>query len=514
MLSPIPFSDFLMEALRGVLLAMLMVYFWYVGKRERLGNQVGWKFILAGLAILVLAVAVDVADDVHQWRAIILFGEVSLGLVVEEIFGYALGLTLFMIGVIKWISLVASHNRMKEQIEKTNISLQAEIEERKQLQAQLIHSEQLAAVGTLAGGVAHEFNNINTSVLGYSELGLNGNVRPEETELYLNKIRAAALRARDITNNLLTFAGKSSGRRMPRSLVDIAEDTLALVEGQFRTEGVVFRKKMSPLPNSMMEGSQIGQIVLNFLINANHALIGREKRIITLESGVNGEAEIWLKVSDTGCGIPKENLSKIFTPFFSTKGEHAEKNSPQVAVRGTGIGLSVCHSIAENHGGRIEVESEPGLGSSFTLVLPLQEGRGHETPLDGKEPVASVFDGKVLILDDEPDVREVVSLAVQSAGGEAVACADANEALSLVAQNDVDVVLVDLQMPMIPGAEFIRKMQELKLENPPACIVLTGKVRSSLDVELAGLEVDCIISKPFEISDFCFAIAGALAGRK
>lgn len=241
--------------------------------------------------------------------------------------------------------------------------------ERERLQEQLIRSDRLAAMGTLVGGMAHEFNNINVSVMGFSELALRGEGLSGETREFLDRIFRAARRARAITNNLLDFSQLRSITREPVALDAALREALELVRAQFEKEGIVFDLLLEPLPPSSMDRDLIVQVFLNLLTNARHALLEAPTRRITLETGLD-KGRAMARVVDAGCGIPADRLSQIFTPFYSTKGEHAGGGA-LARVRGTGLGLSVSHTIVRQHDGEILVESTPGSGTSVTVRLPL-----------------------------------------------------------------------------------------------------------------------------------------------
>lgn len=256
------------------------------------------------------------------------------------------------------------------------ISLRAEraIRNQESLQEQLIRSDRLAAIGTMVGGVAHEFNNINVTVMGFSQLALSRDDLEEDLRGHLNRINRAARRAQSITQDLLDFVRRDKGTIEQGNLAAAAGEALGLVREQYRKEGIVIRDRIESLPDSTMNREQIVQVVLNVLTNARHAMCEREEMVLTVETGVRGN-QLSARVTDTGCGIPTERLPQIFTPFYSTKGEYAG-DDVMARFKGYGLGLSVCHTIVSNHGGDISVVSVEGEGTTFTISLPLGEGGG------------------------------------------------------------------------------------------------------------------------------------------
>lgn len=241
------------------------------------------------------------------------------------------------------------------------------------LQEDLIRSDRLAALGTLVGGMTHEFNNINLTVMGFSQLLLERDDLPAEVVDYLQRINRAAGRANTITNSLLDFSRKGGGSYRRGNIAAAVAEALSLIRGPYEKEGIVVRDLVESVPDSSMDHDQIVQVLLNIVTNSRHAMVDRDRKVLTVRTGREG-AMVYASVSDTGCGIPAEHLSQVFTPFYSTKGEHAGGGG-QTKIRGTGLGLSVSHTIMKNHGGDISLESRAGEGTVFTISLPvMREG--------------------------------------------------------------------------------------------------------------------------------------------
>ncbi len=245
-----------------------------------------------------------------------------------------------------------------------------DISERKAAEEALIRSERFAAVGTLATGVAHQYNNLNMSVLGYTEMALNQPGLTPTLENWLQNIRKSALRIREITNNLLVLSRPLETPGKSENLNEIMQRALSLFTALFQEEGIEVVCRWGELPRRELEASQIQQCFVHLLTNAYHALLEREQKRIEIETLVDSDA-IVARIADTGCGILPERLRHIFTPFYSTKGEHATRGSPLVRVRGVGLGLSVTQAIIKKHGGEITVQSESDKGTVVTIRLPL-----------------------------------------------------------------------------------------------------------------------------------------------
>jgi signal transduction histidine kinase len=233
-----------------------------------------------------------------------------------------------------------------------------------QLRQQLLRAQRLSSVGTLASSVAHEFNNILTTIINYAKLGLRAEGDEAVRTQALEKILKGSQRAATIISSMLGFARNSSSQRELTDLAALIEEVLILTEKDLSKHRVQVETKFQARPQAPVVRGQIEQILLNLIINARQAMPrGGRLRIEVRENVQTQMAEI--RISDTGVGIPPEQLRLIFEPFYSTKepDEHGHG--------GSGLGLSVCRQIIEQHQGRIRVESLVGKGSTFTVKLPL-----------------------------------------------------------------------------------------------------------------------------------------------
>ena len=387
-----------------------------------------------------------------------------------------------------------------------------DITERKHSEEMLILAERMAAVGTMASGVAHEFNNIHTGVLGYAELGSRLEGIPESARAYFKTIHNASLRARDLTENLLSCSTQRSSQRLPADLNMTIRESYALVKREFINDGVDIECDFGDIPYLLMDHAQVGQVVLNFLINAHHSMIGCPEKKVRISSGVS-EGHAWVKVTDSGCGIPEDKYKKIFTPFFSTKGAHARSGSPQATVRGTGLGLAVCHTIAKNHNGRIDVVSKVGFGSSFTFSLPMNDVSEEVLALQVEDPKSFVNPeqgSRILVVDDEQNVRELIMQVLTSQGYEVIVTDDGSEGLQIIRDERVDLVLVDMQMPKMSGLDFLGQLQTIEEGRRPVAVVVTGKISDDTASEQADLDVYGSLAKPFAIDELQSLVHSAI----
>jgi PAS domain S-box-containing protein len=242
-----------------------------------------------------------------------------------------------------------------------SVHVTRDVTERKRMEEQLMMTDRLASVGELASGIAHELNNPLTSVIGFSQLLMESNI-PDSIKEDLNTVYSEAQRAATIVKNLLTFARKHAPVKQLSQVNTIIEDVLRLRAYEHKVNNIEVDKRLaSTLPEIMADHFQMQQVFLNIIVNAEFAMLqahGKGKLVITTEK-VNSIIKVTF--TDDGPGIPKENMKRLFTPFFTTK----------EVGKGTGLGLSICHGIVSEHGGRIYAESEFGKGATFVVELPL-----------------------------------------------------------------------------------------------------------------------------------------------
>ncbi len=252
---------------------------------------------------------------------------------------------------------------MITQLRSTQVELRARMEAQRSAENRLIQAAKLAAVGEMAAGIAHELNNPLTSVTGFAELALDDIPADSETHKDLEIVLREALRARSVVRRLLDFARQSESTRARASLNEVVDDVVALSRHLIHTSGVELKLDLEVnLPWVVMDANQMKQVLLNLVHNALQAMPnGGEMNIMTETVSRNNRDWVVVSVTDTGVGIPQLEQPRIFEPFYTTKGNQG----------GTGLGLSVTYGIITDHGGQIDVESQPGIGSKFTVWLPL-----------------------------------------------------------------------------------------------------------------------------------------------
>jgi PAS domain S-box-containing protein len=382
--------------------------------------------------------------------------------------------------------------------------LQIQLNALRQAQARLVQSEKLAAIGQLAAGIAHELNNPLTSVVLYSQLlqqeNLGGAVQAN-----LEKVVAEALRAGKIVRGLLDFARQRPIHREPVQVNEALRNSLDLISYELDAAGVkVTLNLSSDLPTITADLYQLTQVFINLIQNAIQAMQGipgpRELEIVT-ECGPSGRSPsgsdpcpvVRIRFRDTGPGIPEEVLPRIFDPFFTTKAEGS----------GTGLGLSICHGIVGEHDGNIAVESTPGQGTAFIVELPVAAAEEERHPRREERPLMEPAgkQSRVLIIDDEPNVQDVLAKTLSGRGFMVETAGDGEEGLARLAELEFDVILCDFRMPNFSGMDFYRRIQSEKPRLSSKIIFITGDTANLATRRFIEENDLSILEKPFELPD-------------
>lgn len=344
-------------------------------------------------------------------------------------------------------------------------SLLQEITERVNLEKHLQQSDRMNAVGQLAAGVAHDFNNILTIITGHTGLLLVNPSLPPQFRPELGRVEGAALRAANLTRQLLTFSRKQAMFPQPLHLAKVVENTTSML-GRLLGANIKLTVRISDqVPPVEADPAMIEQVLTNLVLNARDAIVGAGAITVTLDATAisketatqNPNAQpglaVCLAVGDTGSGIPAEQLPRIFEPFYTTK----------PTGRGTGLGLSVVHGIIQQHKGWITVDSTPGQGSTFSVFLPPTSRPvvNAATGAPATPPVASARTRTILLAEDEAMVRELARATLQRAGYRVFEANDGHEALQLWRQHrsEIDLLLTDMVMPNgMTGCELSQRL--------------------------------------------------------
>ncbi len=237
-------------------------------------------------------------------------------------------------------------------------------------------AEQLIAVNILAGGVAHRFNNLFAGIIGYADMI---KMKSEEGDgrvptKYIDGLIDSSIKAKEIVGQMTKFANIKVDDKTPEllNLNDLVLNAVKLLEEELNVDGVEVRLNLRSTQETLADRFDINEVLLAFIVNAKHAMLETEDACLVVETIDDGEM-VLLSVTDNGCGIKAEDIDKLFLPFYTKKGEFADKETAQCEVRGNGLGLSFSHTIITDSGGTIEVESEEGVGSTFTLRLPVNK---------------------------------------------------------------------------------------------------------------------------------------------
>jgi len=328
------------------------------------------------------------------------------------------------------------------------MGISRDVSERVHAEDHLRESQKMRAVGQLAGGIAHDFNNLLQALLGGIEALRQRGADEATRSRLVEEMAADVQRGAALTRQLLLFVRQEVANLQRLDLGQVAAGAAALLRRLLRENiELVVSNPEEPLPVEADRG-QLEQVLVNLTLNASAAIA--EAGRIEIRTGSLGANQVFLEVSDTGAGIPPEIRSRIFEPFFTTK----------TGAGGTGLGLSVVRSIAAQHGGHVEVQSEVGKGSVFRVVLPRRPGSGVQEAAVAEEvrgPGTRPCAGRVLLVEDEPSAREGLTAMLNMIGCQVAAVGSGEEALARPAGEAYDLLLTDLLLPGMHGGELIRK---------------------------------------------------------
>ena len=391
------------------------------------------------------------------------------------------------------------------------LELYTDVTGERQIQSKMLQTEKMAALGQLVSGIAHELNNPLTAIMGYTQLmlghGLDAGPFSEATKVYQE-----AERARRIVKNLLYFARETTPERTRVDLNEIVERTLALRSYELKIENIVVACELAPgLPQTIADPYQLQQVVLNLLINAEQALLegrGNGRVFIRTSHVIEGVGNrsadrIILEVSDDGPGVPPEIASRIFDPFFTTK-------QPGL---GTGLGLSIVYGIVHQHHGEVAFENQPGGGARFVVEIPVVAAPTTPRAPLLLEPVRTGVApvGRILVVEDEPTVAQLVVDVLREEGHQAEAVLDSQDGLARVSRGHYDLVICDLRMPRLDGPAFYEALVRTGSPVRGHVIFITGDTLSPRTLEFLDHYKLPYLAKPFLVEEIKLAVNRALA---
>ncbi|HET6615387.1 MAG TPA: ATP-binding protein [Dehalococcoidia bacterium] len=384
---------------------------------------------------------------------------------------------------------------MASDVSKAIERLDAQRSQTRLVQERLLQSEKMSSVGQLVSGVAHELNNPLTGIMGFAQLLLLREL-DDTARRQVETIYAEAERASKIVSNLLTFARRRKAQKESANLNTLIDRVLELRNYDLRVRNIDIALDMDPdLPETMLDTNQVQQVLLNIIINAEQAMRseGGEGRLRISTRAQRGA--VVASFADSGPGMSAETLRRIFDPFFTTKD----------AGEGTGLGLTISYGIIEDHGGRIWAESEPGRGTTFLIELPmLSAGNARaepEAPSPPASPEAPRAGRRVLVVDDEDSIKELLTNVLEMDHHEVVLASNGREALDLVRSQPFDLIVSDVKMPIMGGAELYQRLRDEGHPLASRLIFVTGDtVAAETRAFLQGVP-NPVLSKPFRLRD-------------
>jgi PAS domain S-box-containing protein len=389
-----------------------------------------------------------------------------------------------------------------------------DITEQKKLESQLQQSQKMEAIGTLAGGIAHDINNILGIILGNTELAMDDIPNWNPVRLNLEEARIASLRAKDVVRQLLSFARKTEMEKKPTNIIPIVKESFKLLRSSIPTSIEIRQNISKDVDTILADPTQINQILINLCTNADHAMpdggiieiilnnIELDEANTAQHSDLYPGRYVNLTVTDTGHGISQEVIDRIFDPYFTTK----------EVGKGTGMGLSVVHGIVKKHNGAITVKSEPGKGTTFSIFFPAVE----EDAVIESEPTEKLPTGneKILFIDDEPSIVNMTRQMLERLGYEVDTKMSSIEALELFRSkpDQFDLIITDMTMPSMTGDKLVKEVLNIRPDMPTIiCSGFSDKIDAEKAKEIGATEY---IEKPVDKRNLAIKVRGVLDGKK
>ena len=386
-----------------------------------------------------------------------------------------------------------------------------DVSERVMYEDQLRQAHKMEAVGTLAGGVAHDFNNILGIILGCAELASDPLEENHPSSEYLQEIRLSVRRAKEVVRQLLNFSQKSDDVQQPMRIDSLVKQSLKLLRSTTPANIEIQSMIADSGFHVMANPTQIHQVIINLFTNAAHATKEGGTIEVMLKNatsgGTEGKQERWLQltVRDNGCGIAPELLARIFEPYFTTKD----------VGKGSGMGLAVVHGIVSSHGGHIQVSSAPDKGTTFDVFLPAVDPQGHAPPLDDKhvEPLPGGSE-TILVVDDEAVIHGAIRSSLEALGYDVEdfsAPLDALDRLQAAPQR-FDLLITDMAMPKMTGDMLAMKCRAVRPHLPVIlCTGFSERIEGKTPEEL---DVSAVLLKPIDLKTLALAVRQTLDTHK
>ncbi|HUL00040.1 MAG TPA: PAS domain S-box protein [Nitrospirota bacterium] len=389
-------------------------------------------------------------------------------------------------------------------------------DEREKLQAQFIQAQKMESVGRLAGGVAHDFNNMLTAIIGYSDLALQKIDPSSPLHADLEQIRQAAKRSANLTNQLLAFARKQTIAPRVLDLNEMVEEMLKMLRRLIGENIAVIWVPGPGLWHVKIDPTQVDQILANLLVNARDAIDDKgkvtiETRNVVLDKtycaghrGFRSGNFAMLTVSDDGCGMDQETTMHVFEPFFTTK---------EVGL-GTGLGLATVYGIVKQNDGFINVYSEPGKGTTFKIYLPRVESSASSVPAEKPLNLAQGGTETILLVEDEPMILGLSKALLEELGYRVLPTKSPSEAIRLAKEHadKVHLLITDVVMPEMNGRDLAKRLQALF----PGlkCLFMSGYTANAIAHQGVLDEGIHFMQKPFTLNDLAAKVNEAMERRK
>ncbi|MEI6207127.1 MAG: response regulator [Desulfuromonadales bacterium] len=390
-------------------------------------------------------------------------------------------------------------------------------EEKLALEQQLQQAQKLESLGVLAGGIAHDFNNFLSVIIGHCSLA---KLRPTKASDNIRPIEAAAERAAELCQQMLAYAGKSSFTKSLINLRELVDEMVGMSKSTINRNAGIRSNFASDMPLVMADASQIRQVAMNLIINAAEAIgesqgevcVSLAKRAVRADQNEKDYLGAiippgWyacLEVADNGSGMDAETQRRIFEPFYTTK------------FTGRGLGMSAVLGIIKAHGGALQLVSQPGHGSTFTVYLPLQTGdsTGEENPSRPDPSVPWQGSGTVLLVEDEDQVRMIAKELLEMFGFTVVEAVNGKEALEVYRKSaaDITLVLTDIGMPVMDGYALFRELKKLIPELP--IVIYSGFGIAEVTSRIASDDIAGFISKPYRPDQLRDVLKNAVEGAR
>jgi len=371
----------------------------------------------------------------------------------------------------------------------------SDLTERRKFEEQIRQAQKLESIALLAGGIAHEFNNILTGIMGNASLLLQDSASDSETEQRLKDVLRSTERAAALTRQMLAYSGKGRYVIEPVDVSELIRSMSGLITASVSRQVTLRYELTSDLPTVDGDRRQLHQAILSLVQNASEA-VGDAAGAVRIATGpaqtASGHTGVCIEVEDTGVGMDERIQEQMFDPFFTTK------------FMGRGLGLSALDGIVRAHHGDVKVRSAPGEGSRFTIILPASRTHGERAPSRG------ALTGAVLVVDDEEIVLRLATAALGANGYRVVRAVNGAEAVEVFRQHEAEIalVLLDMAMPVMGGEEALKRLKELRADVP--VIVSTGYDEGEARRRFRDANIRDFLQKPYTARQLVDRIRAAM----